>query len=80
MTNIILEKSKLVKLTEWESLCYNCGKIFRNYNNCFSKLPPRNRVLINVRQKIPIKTFCSADCKLEYIYSLMNRGDWSDQD
>ena len=69
---------RMVEIGDWESECYNCNKVFRNRHNALSRLPPRDQILINIHQKDVVKTFCSRECKLDYIFSLQReRGlDW----
>ena len=62
----------MVEIWDWESECYNCNIIFRNRHNTLSRQPPRNQILINIHQKEVAKTFCSKECKLDYIFSLQN--------
>ena len=57
-----------IKINQWESQCYNCGVVFRNYHTRFSKTVPRKQQLINIRQNPSIKVFCSEKCKFEYIF------------
>ena len=64
-------RKPLIEPAQWESECYHCGVKFRNCKTRFYTSPSRKQVLINIKQKPAIKTFCSEECKFDYIFSLM---------